>query len=350
MKIDRINQKKVLNGTKKFQAFISLLKKSSEQEIIEILGKGAMDEFLKAILNSDEVKKYPTIAEFFLANKQRLTLLSRIRVAINNNYSYKGVKEGKEAYVSPNHIQWFEDGVMFFEGSEPFKGFIGLYRNSQLSYAVAARDAKGGEKLGPDDFVFLRLEDFNRHEISQPQTIEEIEKPLFELKKLLDAKNNEEVNYQKFLADNAWVLGLQYKIIQNHSSLDENNIPDFTGKRVYDEYHDIIEIKQPFANIFNKDGEFSSYFNNAWNQTERYLNFANAEKDYLRRKGLFFDNPKAFLIIGRDLSHNELQKIRIKQKMNQLITVLTYDDLYRFIQNTTEILKKMKLDSKKTEE
>ena len=59
----------------------------------------------------------------------------------------------------------------------------------------------------------------------------------------------------------------------SHISLNDENIPDFTGVRYRDGSRDIIEIKQPFIPIFRGDNLFRSEFNQSWDQVERYLDF-----------------------------------------------------------------------------
>ena len=174
------------------------------------------------------------------------------------------------------------------------------------------------------------------------KALTDLETPLQELNDLLHNRNEDEVKYQEFLEKYPWILGVQYEKIQRHSNFDDKNIPDFTCVRIHDKYRDIIEIKQPFLTIFRKDGEFSSEFNDAWNQAERYLNFAREEKDYLRRKGLNFDNPKCSLIIGFKLSDEELSKMRTKGRLNPAIGLLTYDDLVVFAKTTVDFIKKLK--------
>ena len=131
-----------------------------DDQISELFANGTIDELLNAILDPTTVGDYPTIADFFLANKQRSSLVAAIRAAITKHYSFEGKsKAGETGYASPNDIQWFEDGVMLLEGPKPFEGLIGLYRDGHMSYAVAARDAQPGDKLGPDAFHFVDIED-----------------------------------------------------------------------------------------------------------------------------------------------------------------------------------------------
>ncbi|WP_157196635.1 hypothetical protein [Methanococcoides burtonii] len=122
-------------------------KEFSDEDFDDIKLFEEMDSLFVSILDPSNVSTHPNIAEFLLTNKHRSQFLAHIRYVITHNYSFKGSKNGHEAFVSPNHIQWYDDGVMFLEGKEPFLGFIGLYRNKEARYAIAARDAKDGEEL-----------------------------------------------------------------------------------------------------------------------------------------------------------------------------------------------------------
>lgn len=338
-----MNEEKIERGKQIIKELTYILQELSDPEVGKLLGTGAMDDLLRAILDPSKVNNYPNIAEFLLANKNRASLLALTRYAITQNYSFKGIKEGQEAFVSPDFHLWFEDGVMFMEGKERFAGFIGLYRNKELRYAIAARDVRGGEQMGKDDFEFIKIEDFNKGLKTIPSNqITDLEIPIRELKESLNKKETNESKYQKLIQKYPWIFGAKYESVQDHRKLDDENIPDFTGVRVHDKYRDIIEIKQPFINIFRKDGEFASEFNDAWNQVERYLNFAREEKDYLRRKGLNFDNVKCYLVIGFNIPDEELKKIRAKEKMNPAIEILTYNDLIVFAEKTIEFVKNLK--------
>ena len=139
----------------------AILRHLSDAEVRELLGQGALDDLLKAILDPAAALSYSTIADFLLANKWRATLLALVRHAITHNYSFKGSAEGVRGFVSPHYVQWFDDGVMFLEGEEPFTGSMGLYRNGKVSYAVAARDIQAGEALGPEDFKFVDIDELS---------------------------------------------------------------------------------------------------------------------------------------------------------------------------------------------
>lgn len=342
-----MNEEKIERGKQIIKELASILQELSDSDVGKLLDTGAIDDLLKAILDPSMVKNYPNIAEFLLANKTRASLLALMRYAITQNYSFKGTNGGQEAFVSPDFRQWFEDGVMFLEGKERFAGFIGLYQNKVASYAIAARDVRGGEQMGPDDFEFIGIEDFKKRvKAIPPNQITDSESSVRELKELLNRNEKSESKYQELFKKYPWIFGTKYELIQDHRKLDETNIPDFTGVRIHDKYRDIFEIKQPFITLFRKDGKFASGFNDAWNQVERYLNFAREERNYLLGKGLRFDNPKCYLVIGFEISDEELKMIRAKERLNPAIEIYTYNDLIVFAEATIELVKNEKLNIK----
>jgi hypothetical protein len=151
---------------------------------------------------------------------------------------------------------------------------------------------------------------------------------LTELGTLLSERVDAEATYQALLESNSWFLSGQYGDVQRHPELDEGTIPDFIATRHHDSFMDVIELKQPFLPCFRKDGGFSSEFNDAWNQLERYISFARRNRDYLRNeKGLRFENPRGILIMGHELSERQLRDIRDKEAMNPTVSVVTYDQL-----------------------
>jgi len=131
---------------------IDIIAASTDTDIISLLGDGILQEFLEAIAKPRAMSE-ELIYEYLLQNKNRLQLLAFLRFAITRNYSIKGKVEATEVYVSPSHIQWFPDGVMFLQGKNPFDGLIGLFKNGEVRFAIVKRDIKCAEQLGKDDFL-----------------------------------------------------------------------------------------------------------------------------------------------------------------------------------------------------
>jgi Domain of unknown function (DUF4263) len=310
-----------------------------DEQISSLRGDEAFEGFFSAILNPTTVFEYSSIPEFFAANKNRSAIIAGIRAGITRAYA---IQHSNGGYASPTEMQWFDNAVMFLTGNGPFEGFLCKYENDQTTYAVAARNTEAGEKLVPNDFVFVALDEVKKQfKTDAPPTAHELEVPIHELQSLLDTNNSDEATYQELLSKHAWIFGLQYARINRHEQLDDKNIPDFTGIRVRDNCCDIFEIKPPSMQVFRSDGEFTASFNAAWNQAERYLHFARTESDYLRRKGFQFDNPKCILICGYNLPSDQIVKLRVKEQMNPSLQVLTFNDLIAFMNSTVDFIKRV---------
>lgn len=169
--------------------------------------------------------------------------------------------------------------------------------------------------------------------------LESMKKSLDQLVDLLSDQCTDESAYQELLSSAPWMLGASYSDVCRHTNLDDANIPDFTALRAYDQCHDIVELKQPFLRLFRRNGTFTADFNDAWNQAERYLDFCQRQRSYLKdQKQLNFENPRCILLIGHDLSVPESETIRAKESLSRLITVMTYDQLYRHARHFFEVV------------
>jgi hypothetical protein len=151
---------------------------------------------------------------------------------------------------------------------------------------------------------------------------------LDKLKYLLKHECDKESEYQELLEMHPWMFGGQYTAVERHTNFDDTRIPDFTAVRCYDNYRDIIELKQPFLRCFKKDNKFGSGFNDSWNQAEDYLNFTLKNRSYLRdEKDLLFENPRCKLLLGYNLSKPQLKRISDKQRNLQALELFTYNNL-----------------------
>lgn len=320
----------------------AILKRVPDVEVGRLLGDGILGDFIEAIAEP-RVAGESTMYEYLLANRHRLQLLALVRQAITQNYSLRGNVEGHEVFVSPHYHQWVEDGVIFLQGKERFAGLIGLYRNGEVRFGVAARDKMEGEQFGPEDFLFVTIEEMRVSTADVGVVSRNPATALDELRGMLGRQENEEARYQEFLMANPWMLGAQYKIVQRHQALDDANIPDFTATRARDGARDILEVKPPFMPIFTaKDGDFRADFLRAWDQCERYLDFTRRQRQYLNdEKGLRFENPHCYLIAGHDLDDPQRKQLARKQDMNPAITILTYNDLLAMGTSVVDLLKRI---------
>ena len=298
-------------ATRQLMEALGTFETLSEKERVDVLVDGSLKRLVDAIAPTFAADA--TVYEYLLAHKFGLCLIAQLRLDITTGYSVRGKVNDQDVYVSPNVHQWFDDGVMFLQGRERFAGLIGLYQGGRLKFALAARDAQKGESLGKDDFIFVDVEDVEKQSPASLASLPQRRQAISDLEQLLLSREQQEAKYQNYFIRFPWVLGAQYRSIQSHEALDDRNIPDFTAVRLRDDARDIIEIKPPFLSLFRADGDLAADFNDAWNQAERYLDFCRREEDYLRRqKGLRFDNPHCFLLLGHGLTHVQLQRVRAK--------------------------------------
>lgn len=319
---------------------LEALESLAESERVDLLVDGHLERLISAI--APRVPSGSNVYAYLLEHKAGLCLLAQLRLTINNAYSVRGKADGQDVFISPYPYQWYEDGVMFLQGREPFTGLVGLYEENRIKFAIAARAVSRGEALGPQDFLFVDAEELQRRPSSSLIRQPERYRAIVELEEMLASKVSEECRYQEYLVRYPWVLGAQYKSIESHEVLDDRNVPDFTGVRSWDGARDIIEIKSPFLTLFKADDGLAATFNDAWNQAERYLDICQRESDYLRRqKGLKFDNPRCFLLLGYGLSEGQLKSIRRKERMNPAVRVFTYHDILAVARNTAELFERL---------
>ena len=307
----------------------SIIRDAADSQMLHLLGDGFLDRFVRAIAEPRAARE-GTIYQYLLENKNRLTLIALLRHALHVNYSIRGIVDGTEVFVSPHYLQWFADSVLFLQGQERFAGLIGRYDGRQVAFAIAARDRREGDTVGPEDFLFVPVEEAQSRAAFVTTSFEsaDLQRAVDELRTLLVTRETMEGPYQEFLMKNPWVFGAQYTAIQSHRALDDTNVPDFSAVRLRDGARDILEIKPPFIQLFKADGSFRSEFLQAWDQAERYLDLARTQRQYLAdQKGLRFENPHCLLLLGHDLSEEHRLVILRKQRMNPAITILTYNDL-----------------------
>ena len=315
----------------------------SDIEVAQALGDGALDKMLKAILDPAYFKG-KRITDLLQEHKNRLTLLALVRHAITNNYSMQANSYNPPVYVSPFFTQWYEDGVMFLEGPQPFLGHFCLLRNGEQFVGVAARDISGEQSsVNREDINFVKIDEARKQAQSLlPTNSEDLNKPVLEFGKLIQNRCNTESAYQELFNRYPWSLGMTYSRIERHKALDNANIPDFCGVRTHDGTRDIVEVKPPFTKVFKKGPELSTSFHEAWSQAERYLDLVRRQRQYLLDKGLRFENPVCLLILGYNLPVEVLQLIQQKERMtNQAIQVRTYNDIQRQMMATVEMIRSL---------
>ncbi len=325
-----------------FQLACKILDQASKKEFEQIIDSGCVENFLNSIFTNEP--HVDNVYEYLLENKNRAEIIARIwYLIIKYPYILKNENPAEKIYVSPHFAQWFDEGIMLTIGDAPFRGPIALYKDGEITYAVAARQISDGEKLGPKDLKFITPKEAEKSlKKIEKNGYGPLEAAIKKLEQLLEMKCEDESEYQSLLEENPWMFGATYDKIDSHIKMDDKDIPDFTGIRVRDNFRDIIEIKQPFLKIFRNDGKFSSDFHQSFDQTERYLDFANTQVHYLdKKKGLKFQNPQGYILMGYDLDKSNMNELRRKERARRDITCYTYEDLLVSAKATIKFFKNL---------
>jgi hypothetical protein len=328
--------------SKAAEALVAALAGATDAEIETFAARGHLLRICDSILDMSGAEGTPPY-EFLLKNKVRSSVVAYLHQLLVRGYATPGNVDGHPVFVSPMYPQFRPDGVVFLQGEKPFAGVIGLFTGSAVKFAIAARDmVLRRQDPAAEDFEFVDVEEVRRSIEARrtPADLNALDQAVADFEGALGRRENDEAVYQELFARNPWMFGGHYVMVQSHEALDDANIPDFTGCRAADSDRDILEIKKPFLDCFNADGTFSAEFNRAWDQTERYLDFARREADYLRRqKGLIFNNPHAYLIVGHDPTSGERDLFSRKCRMNPAITLYTYDEMLTLARNVVEFYK-----------
>jgi hypothetical protein len=316
--------------------FIDATKHLSKQDFEELFRSSELQKELQ-----EAMLEFPggNIYDWMTEHKLPWVFWSFIHRIISNRMSIKvKLNTGHEAYISPTPDQLIKDGITFIQGPKRMEGFLCGYKGGKVSVAHTKRDVLQGENLTSGDFDFIELDENGRlpAEIEQVYSFKDAEDGLLSIIRT-DPEN--EAAFQEYFIRFPWVFGLQYKLVQSHKKFDDANIPDFSAVIARNGFRDIIEIKPPGLKMFGKNNKPLTAFHNALSQCERYIDFADANHEYLRReKGLLFDAPIAVLIAGWELSLESRSELRRKERLIPRIRIHTYDDILSSIKSMKTVI------------
>ncbi len=162
-------------------------------------------------------------------------------------------------------------------------------------------------------------------------------------------ENLSESYWQKWFADNKWVLGSDFAQIIDERAIDTENIADYI-MRAFDSFIDLVEIKKPNGLPFwasTKDHNNyvpSSDLTKAITQCLNYIyeieREANSQKFIERTKSKVV-KPRCILVFGRSEDWNDEQReaYRILNASYNQLSILTYDHLLCRAKNVLGITK-----------
>ena len=183
------------------------------------------------------------------------------------------------------------------------------------------------------------------------ESLSKFEKKIKEHKK---SEKKDEKDIHAFLADNYWLLGIEYfgqvidtsvnefgKKVNETKFLKGRVIPDFTINKIdglVDECV-VIELEEANDRIFNKDGTLSTKVFDGINQAKLYTILKRLEEN---------EEAKGIAVIGSTGKLNKKQAEKLKRLSNSFLNVeiLTYEDI---IKNAKKVIKFLEKYKKKSE-
>ncbi|REL24818.1 DUF4263 domain-containing protein [Rhodohalobacter sp. SW132] len=172
----------------------------------------------------------------------------------------------------------------------------------------------------------------------------EYRKTLHGFEKMLDEKDLNETDYQKFLTENPWLFGSEYSELLDRRKWTRDESLDFMLRRTVDNHLELIEIKKPiFKNLFNHDSSHNSYYacselSQVVGQVMKYIEqIGDKRESILAKDQEDVLKIKSKIIIGRTGSTE--QQIALKNFNSHLynIEILTFDQLLNIGKRTLGI-------------
>ena len=316
---------------KHLRALVEIVEQANDRDAEQILGEGQLEALLKAVLPQRR-RSTKTTYDYLASQKRRASLMAQVRHAINTAYSFSTGLDG--LVISPTRVQWFYDGLTFIEGTEPFSGVVGLYRNGELRYGIDVKDATANGSLGPSESDFVSMQAAKKSFSAASKTPKAA---LAELEQLRDNGADQREPWLSLIEHNPWLLGAQHSRLVRLSNQDLN-MPQLFIERVEDGAHDVLLLGQPAASVFGKSGRMQRSFQDSLHQAEQTLSFVQRQAEYLEREyKLSIRRPRVFVIAGRGLSPSEREQLRqYTDARHAELRVLSFDDLAHLAERTAE--------------
>lgn len=131
--------------------------------------------------------------------------------------------------------------------------------------------------------------------------------------KLVNTIGKSEIDYQKFLNANPYILEPFHAQIWSKPKFGEDLIPDFLIRSM-DNTYTVVEIEQADFPIMTKAGELSAKTTHAKRQAMDFRDWAINNNLYAAKKYPGIYRPYCLVVIGRESELNEIQANRLKQE------------------------------------
>lgn len=173
----------------------------------------------------------------------------------------------------------------------------------------------------------------------------EYQRDLDELRQLVADSNTHEADLQRLLARCPWMFGSEYSALVERRSWTRDDNLDFMLRRTVDGYHEIVEIKTPFAQpLFIYDPSRDTYgasrpLSSAIGQVIRYIEEVERNRDsILVKDGADLLKIRARIILGRSGSEEQQKALRSLNGHLHRIEILTFDQLVLIAQRVLDMM------------
>ncbi len=216
--------------------------------------------------------------------------------------------------------------------------------NEKIILSEHVRRLEDNEKINLTKIAELKSEIIKNN-------IQEFDKDIEDFSLLLkDATNNKikEKELQEFLKKRPWIFGVEYHNSEPKKPVGSKNEFDFYFLD-YKNQGTIIELKLPSENILKDEYEFSAKTGESLGQLIRYMETTMAysyNKETSKIEKVDEIRPKGFLIIGKTINQEEMNKLKIINSYLKGIEILSYDMLLAKAKSTLFSFNKTKEDGK----
>lgn len=205
------------------------------------------------------------------------------------------------SYISET-IQNLNDSIKILQFATSLKA-----PNSEVIYSTIDFLKETRNKIVHDGRIFFR---------ANKSDLECYAKAVKEYSELIYKPDVEEPELQEFFEKNPTLIDLQIEKIFSKKSFGGEGFPDFIAI-LHDGTYILIEIEKPTDKLYTKKGHPSAKFSQAEQQVRDYLQWANEEKEFLRKRGLpniSVENTRGLLIIGTRKNLTDKEKVKLTQQ------------------------------------
>jgi len=263
--------------------------------------------------------------------------LSPILKPIVTDPEYFSQEDVESLFERYEHIlQYHRQNSLLFEGSIDLAGVA----PSQISKHLIDQNEK---KYPTRLYLYSQIDDFERfYFLAGDRLLKGIAyylEKIEELKKIVTSESTKESILQNFLEHNFWIWGFEYNQAIPKQQLGEKYEIDFLLKKL-DGKSEIVEIERANLRLFTKNLDPTKELTHAIRQVRDYQSFCIRNYNYLSvESGVNVFAPKGHVILGRECTSTEQEKLDELNNSHPNIEVYTYNYLIAKATSFVEVFK-----------